>query len=198
MVSVRNRYYTPEQYLTLERVALYKNEYINGEIVAMSGATEPHNLITINVASLLHTQFKGRACKIYSNDMRVKVSGTGMYTYPDVVAVCGEARFEDERRDTLLNPMVLFEVLSPSTEAYDRGDKFAHYRRLVSLSDYVMISQDRRNIEHYTRGTDDEWTLKEFNDAQSVLTLASVDCRLTLADVYDKVEIKDVEIKELK
>ena len=127
--------YTPEQYLELERKAPYKNEFVNGHIYAMSGASRAHNLITGNTHREVSSQLRGRPCETYVSDMRVKVNTTGLYTYPDVVVVCGEIRFDDAQKDTLLNPTVLIEVLSPSTEAYDRGEKFAHYRRLASLQE---------------------------------------------------------------
>src|SRR2546423_7792204 len=121
MSSQTKTYFTPEQYLALEREAEYKSEYINGQIYAMSGASREHNLIAVNIVSELHALLRGQPCEAYMSDMRVKVSQTGMYTYPDVVAVCGGPRFEDEHGDTLINPTVIVEVLSPSTEAYDRG-----------------------------------------------------------------------------
>jgi Uma2 family endonuclease len=184
------RRYTPEEYLALERKAEYKSEYFAGEIFAMSGASERHNLIVANVVAALHTQFRNRPCKVYPGDMRVKVNTTGLYTYPDVVALCGEAQFDDEQRDTLLNPTVIVEVLSPSTEAYDRGDKFGHYRKLASLAEYVLISQEKSHIEHYLRQPDNQWLLSEASDLQDVMQLPSIGCVLLLAEVYDKVEIR--------
>src|SRR5919198_4874617 len=119
--------YTPEEYLALERAARHKSEYVNGRIYALAGASRAHNLIVVNVSAELRAQLRGRPCETYASDMRVKVSQTGLYTYPDVVVVCGEPRFEDAQVDTLLNPTVIIEVLSESTESYDRGEKFAHY-----------------------------------------------------------------------
>lgn len=181
--------YTPEEYLTLERKAEYKSEYFAGEIFAMSGASEQHNLIAGNVFAALHAQFRNRPCKVYANDMRVKVSPTGLYTYPDVVALCGEPQFDDEQKDTLLNPVVIIEVLSPSTEAYDRGDKFGHYRKLTSLAEYVLISQEKPHIEHYVRQPDNQWLLSEASSLQDTVQLPSINCTLMLAEVYDKVEV---------
>lgn len=179
--------YSPQEYLELERQAESKSEYVNGEIFAMSGASEEHNLIVVNVASALHAQFLGRPCKVYASDMRVKVSPTGLYTYPDVVAVCGEARLEDAHLDTLLNPTVLIEVLSGSTEAYDRGEKAAHYRRLPSLAEYLLISQDKPQLEHYRRQSDNRWLLSEASGLHAVISLPAIDCTLRLAAVYDRV-----------
>jgi Uma2 family endonuclease len=134
---------TPNEYLILERQAPYKSEYRDGQIVAMSGASRQHNIITANVVAELHAQLKQRSCTVLPSDMRVKVTSTGLYTYPDVVVVCGEALFDDNQQDTLLNPTLIVEVLSKSTEAYDRGDKFKHYRHLPSLAEYLLISQDK-------------------------------------------------------
>jgi Uma2 family endonuclease len=182
-----NSLYTPEQYLALERKADCKSEYINGQIVAMAGASLEHNTITANFVRALGNHFMGRPCRVFSSDMRVKVAATGLYTYPDVVALCGEIRFDDAQRDTLINPAVIIEVLSPSTEAYDRGEKFAHYRRLESLTDYVLVAQDKRRVEHYVR-RGAEWVLTEISDLDGRLRLDSVGSEVVLRDIYDKVE----------
>ena len=179
--------YSPEEYLALERKAAAKSEYFNGEMFAMSGASEEHNLIVMNIAAGLHNQFRGRPCKVYANDMRIKVSPTGLYTYPDIVAVCEEAQLEDEHLDTLLNPTVLIEVLSRSTEAYDRGEKAEHYRRLPSLAEYLLVSQDKPHLEHYLRQPDDRWLLSEISAWQAVVALPAIACTLALAAVYDRV-----------
>ena len=179
--------YTPEEYLALERKATQKSEYVNGQVFAMSGASRAHNLIAGNVYREISSQLKGRPCEAYVSDMRVKVSTTGLYSYPDVVAVCGEIRFDDEQKDTLLNPTVLVEVLSSSTEAYDRGEKFALYRRLESLQEYVLIAQDKVRVEHFVR-QGDQWVLTEASNLDDTVHLASIGCRLALREVYDKVE----------
>ncbi len=181
---------TPDEYLALERESESKSEYFNGEIFAMGGASERHNLITINIAGELRQQMKGRPCKTYSNDMRVKVSPTGPFTYPDVVGICDDPQFDDDHADTLLNPEVIVEVLSKSTEAYDRGEKFMHYRKIDSLAEYLLVSQDRHLIEHYIRQPDNNWLLSEHEGLDGIVDLPSVACRLALAEVYDKVEIR--------
>ena len=181
--------YTPEEYLALEREAEYRSEYFAGEVFAMSGASERHNLIVSNIVAALHTQFRKRPCKVYASDMRVKVSATGLYTYPDVVALCEEAQFDDDQKDTLLNPTVIIEVLSPSTEAYDRGEKFAHYRKLTSLAEYVLISQDKPHVEHYVRQPDNQWLLSEASRLQDTVRLPSISSTLVLAEIYEKVEV---------
>ncbi len=182
-------YLSPKDYLALERRAELKSEYFDGEIFAMVGASEPHNLIVINTLSEVRQQLKKRPCKTYANDMRVKVSPTGFFTYPDVVVVCGQAQFDDSQRDTLLNPILIVEVLSDSTKAYDRGRKFEHYRKLESLMEYVLIAQHRPHVESYRRQPDQRWVLTESDGLESRLRLDAIDCELALAEIYDKVEL---------
>ena len=181
-------YLSPADYLVIERNAEFKSEYFNGEMFAMSGASEAHNIIVLNVGAEIRQHLKKRPCKVYANDMRVKISPTGLYTYPDLVVVCGQARFDDAHFDTLLNPTLIIEVLSDSTEAYDRGRKFEHYRSLDSLAEYVLIAQDRPQVESYRRQPDQHWLLTESHGIESTLRLRSIDGDLALAEVYDKVE----------
>jgi Uma2 family endonuclease len=180
---------TPEEYLGLERSAVSKSEVFNGEMFAMAGATEEHVLIVVNVAGELRAQLKGRPCRAYPADMRVKVSETGLYTYPDVVVVSGEPQFDDDHRDTLLNPTVIIEVLSPSTEAFDRGEKFAHYQRLESLCEYVLIAQNRHRVEQYVRQQEGQWLFSEVRGPGETVHLPSIGCDLALSEVYDKVTV---------
>lgn len=184
-------YVTPADYLAAERKAAEKSEYINGHVYAMAGASRVHNLIVVNTVSELRAQLRGRPCEAYANDMRVKVERTGMYTYPDVIGLCEEPRFEDENVDTLLNPTVIIEVLSPTTERYDRGEKFAHYRRLESLREYILIAQDIRRIDHYRRDGD-TWVLTEVSEPESSLVISSISCTLRLGEIYDRVEFPTV------
>lgn len=178
---------TPEEYLALERKADIKSEYVDGEMFAMSGASRWHNLITGNLTGELRTQLKGRPCESYPNDQRVHIPATGLYTYPDVVVVCGEPRFEDEQLDTLLNPRVLIEVLSPTTESYDRGKKFEHYQSIDSLAEYLLVDQTRARVEHYVRQDGNQWLLTVLEGLDATVTLPSIQCELALAEVYDKV-----------
>ncbi|MBI3249121.1 MAG: Uma2 family endonuclease [Deltaproteobacteria bacterium] len=180
---------TPEEYLALERKALYKSEYLDGEVFAMSGASREHNLISFNISGELHPQLRHRSCEAYTNDMRVKISPTGLYTYPDVIVVCDEPQFEDAEVDTLLNPTLIVEVLSPSTEDYDRGGKFEYYRTLPSLREYLLVAQDRCHIVHYTRQKDGTWLLAETTRIEDQLRLPSINCNLSLAEVYAKVPL---------
>jgi Uma2 family endonuclease len=178
--------FTPEQYLFLERKAEYKSEFDNGIIEAMSGATREHNLITGNVSRAIGNQFNGRPCEVYTGDMRVWVGPARQYRYPDVAALCGEPRFLDGTLDTLLNPSLIVEVLSESTERKDRGTKFAAYRRLESLREYVMIDPRRVLVERYTRDGD-QWVLTLFENIDGTLRLESVGCEIPLKEIYAKV-----------
>jgi Uma2 family endonuclease len=186
-------YLTPEDYLAIERQAQYKSEYFDGEMFAMSGASPEHNQIAVNIVAEIHTQLKKRPCRVFMSDMRVKVSPTGLYTYPDVVAFCDPPRFDDQQKDTLLNPNVIIEVLSDSTEAYDRGKKFQHYRTLESLQEYLLIAQDKCQIEHYIRQSNNQWLLLEINKIEATIDLPSIKCSLALSDIYDKVEFKTAQ-----
>ena len=191
MTAEPEPYITPEEYLALEREAETKSEYYEGRmygVYALAGAGESHALIVTNLVVSLGTQLRDRPCRVYSSDMRVKVTDAGLYTYPDVVVVCGPARFEDDRRDTLVNPSVIIEVLSPSTEGYDRGKKFELYRNLESLTDYILIAQDHSLIEHFARRPDDTWLLTVCNDLDAAVQIESIGCALPLADVFAKVE----------
>ena len=178
--------YTAEEYLTLERSAPYKSEFHDGQIVAMTGASRKHNLITVNIARELSLQLKRRSCEAYSSDMRVKAAKANSYHYPDIAVVCGTPQFEDAYVDTLVNPTVLIEVLSPSTEAYDRGGKFARYRKIATLREYLLVTQDQPSIERYAR-QGDVWILTEALGLEASVPLESIDCVLSLREVYDKV-----------
>ena len=180
-------FFTPEEYLAKERKALTKSEYRNGQIYAMPGASREHNLITGNAFAELHFQLRNRVSEVYLSNMRAKVSAAGLYTYPDIIVVCDEPQFDDSHSDTLLNPTVLIEVLSPSTAAYDRGEKFASYQKLDSLCEYVLISQDRVCVEHYLRQEQD-WDLTEFRSLDAVFQLPSIGCELSLEAIYAKVQ----------
>lgn len=188
MLPQRKPYLSPEAYLAQERQAATRSDYWEGEIYALAGASEAHNLIVANLVISLGTQLKGRPCRVYSNDMRVKAQTYDLYTYPDVVLVCDQPQFEDHQRDTLINPTVLIEVLSPSTELYDRGTKFTVYRTLASLTDYLMVSQHHAFIEQYTRQPDGRWVLTVSAGLDAIVRIESAGCELRLADVYDKVE----------
>ena len=190
MGALPKRYFTPEEYLILEDQAAYKSQYVDGEIFAMAGAAPEHIEITDNLTAALRTRLRGRSCRSYSSDMRVRPEAGGLWTYPDVVALCGEPRFDRaDRPATLLNPQVIFEVLSPSTESFDRGDKFTRYRALASLTDYVLVSVDRLLIEHHARQPDGSWTLRTLDQPAQILPLGVLACELPLSEIYEGVAL---------
>ena len=182
-------YVAPEAYLALERQATYRSEYVNSRVYALAGASHRHNLIAGNTFAELRAQLRGRPCFAYVNDMRVKVSSTSMYTYPDVVGLCGAPQFEDEHADTLLNPSALIEVLSDSTERYDRGKKFGYYRSLPSLGEYLLVAQDEYRIDYYRREADGRWLIGDARGRDASLALVVGGCTLVLADVYERVTL---------
>ena len=177
---------TTDEYLGFERRSSVKHEFRDGEIVAMPGASLFHNLIAGNLFGEIRQQLKGRPCRVYTNDLRVCVDADGFYTYPDVVAVCGTPRLLDDAQDTLLNPSVLIEVLSPSTEAYDRGAKFARYRRIESLCEYVVVAQDRVWIELFTRDGDD-WSSNVLTSLEDELRLGAIGVAVPVREIYAEV-----------
>lgn len=182
---------TPEEYLDFERKSEERHEYFNGEIFAMSGAKRNHNKIVGNLSGLIWQHLKGKDCEFYPADMRVFVPETGLYTYPDLVVVCGEPKFQDNVFDTLLNPNLLIEVLSESTESYDRGKKFQHYRSIESLQEYVLVAQDEARIEKYVKQGDGFWLLSEAVGLESAIKFDSVNCDIRLSEVYDKIDFSD-------
>jgi Uma2 family endonuclease len=189
MVSQLTTQIPPEEYLALERKSELKNEYLKGEVFAMTGASLRHNLITVNIVTELRQQLKQTDCKVLVSDMRVRAPGATLYTYPDVVAVCGEPQLEDEQLDTLLNPCLIIEVLSKSTAAYDREIKFGYYRTIESLTEYLLVAQDEYHVAQHTKQTDGRWLLADIRGAEGRVELPSVGCVLSLADIYEKVEM---------
>ncbi len=187
MIAQPHLQMTVQEYLAQERQAQIKSEYIEGEVVAMTGASRKHNLIVVNLVSSLHRQLRSRPCEIYSADMRVAVDQAEFYTYPDIVVTCEDPQFRDDQLDTLLNPTLIVEVLSPSASSYDRGEKFRRYRQLPSLQDYLIISQEQASIEHYQRQGKSEWTLVDIEGLASQIVLPSIQCQLLLQDIYEKV-----------
>jgi Uma2 family endonuclease len=180
---------TPEQYLEIERKAAYKSEYHRGEMFAMAGASLSHNTLVANLLGELHAKLKGKSCRVLPSDMRVAVRASGLYTYPDVVAVCGQPQLIDNRLDTLLNPVLVVEVLSPSTEAYDRGRKFEQYQSIETLREYLLVASDRVRADLYARQADGRWLLSSANSFEDSLDLQSVNCSLAIASLYEKVEL---------
>jgi len=178
---------TPEQYLAAERSAEFRHEYYNGHIYAMSGGSYRHAQIIGNLAGELRTTLKTRPCSVVSNDLRLRVSPDGLYTYPDVIVICGDPKFADDQRDTLLNPALIVEVLSPSTEAYDRGFKSAQYRTIESLEEYALVSQAEPRVEVFRRQPGGHWLLSEAVGLEAACHFGSLDCAVALSEIYAKV-----------
>lgn len=183
---IQRTYLTAEEYLELERGSEMKHELIDGEMVAMTGGSWSHGLIIGNMVVALKTRLRERRCSVIPSDLRVR-SSADVYVYPDVVVACGEPRLEDNQRDTLLNPALIVEVLSPSTESYDRGRKFEHYQMLDSLKEYVLIAQDRPRIEHYLRQDGHVWLYTEVSNLDGSISLPSLGCEVPLSEIYDQV-----------
>ena len=189
MSAVPKKLLTPQEYLAQERRAEFRSEYYRGEVFAMAGTSWEHTLIKDNLAAEASGQLKAGPCRVLTSDLRVKVNPSGLYTYPDVVIVCDKPQFEDAKVDTLLNPRALVEVLSESTEQYDRGAKFAHYRQIPSLQEYILVAQDRVLMERYVRQADETWILTIFTDVTRAFEFASVPVRVPLVEVYRGVEL---------
>lgn len=182
--AAEKRIWTPEEYLAWERKAPERHEFLHGEVFAMAGAKRRHNLLALNLAAELRDALRQRKCEVYPSDMRVKVSATGLYTYPDASVAC-PPRFEDADEDTLLNPVVLIEVLSTSTASYDRGEKFENYRTIPSFKEYVLVSTHKVLVEHFLRQADNSWLMRE-RRAGERLELASIGCAIAVDEIYLK------------
>jgi len=181
---------TPEQYLTWERAAEKKHEFVNGEIFAMAGASLDHVKIVGNLSFALRSRLHGSGCHPYASDLRIKVPDTGLYTYPDIAIVCGDPISEDDYADTILNPTVIVEVLSPSTENYDRGAKFQHYKRLPSLQNYVLVTQKSFLVEVFVRLPDERWTAQTYVHAGNEMELPALGVSIPLAEIYEDVDVE--------
>lgn len=180
---------TPEEYLEREAHAERRSEYFNGETFLMAGASLRHVRIVSDIVIYLGAKLKQkRRCDIYSVDLRLRVSATGLYTYPDVMAICGAPAFVERRTDTITNPTLIIEVLSDSTKDYDRGEKFEHYRTLDSLAEYVLVAQDKIHVEQFTRRVEGGWLLTETNRRAGTLSLTSIGCELSLTEIYDGID----------
>lgn len=180
--------YTVEEYLALERASETKHEFLNGRIYAMAGCSRQHDRIVVNVSGELRSRLRDTRCRPHSSDLRVKVQSGGLYTYPDVSVSCGEARFEDSDLDTLANPAAVFEVLSPSTEQYDRGLKFQLYQQLESIADIVFVAQTGVFVEHFRRGHEGHWDYKSYRSPDEQLDLANLSCVLPVGEIYRDVD----------
>jgi Uma2 family endonuclease len=182
-----------DDWLAIDRTATeQRSEYVAGGVFAMSGGSEEHNLITLNVGAELRNQLKGRPCRVCPSDMKVHIAAADVGAYPDAIVVCGERAFHDSRRDVITNPILIVEVLSGPTEAYDRGDKFHHYRRLESLKAYLLLPQTRMQADLFLRQPDGTWSLSSYEGPADSIPLHLLESELSLAEVYDKVELPSV------
>ncbi len=177
---------TPEQYLELERAAENKHEYCRGEMLVMSGASFAHSIITGNLVTEFNNRLTSRDCTVHASDARLAVKSDGLYTYPDVMVVCGNPKFIDAHLDTVTNPIVIVEVLSKSTSSYDRGQKFESYRAIPSLMEYLTVAQDRLYVEHYARQSDGSWLLRE-SSGSDFISLQCIAVELPLQGIYKRV-----------
>jgi Uma2 family endonuclease len=191
MTSEAKSRLTPEEYLAIERSTETKSEYFDGQVFALGGASFAHVQIVTNLIGELRNQLRGGRCRVFSTDLRLRVSPTGLYTYPDVIVACEPLAFTDDHRDTLTNPIVIIEVLSATTKDYDRGGNFAHYRTLASLKEYLLFDQAAVHAEHFVRQPDNRWLLSETDSLADTLTLASVSAELKLSELYDGVSLGD-------
>src|ERR1700728_214255 len=174
---------TAEEYLAMDRAAEFRSEFLDGEIIAMSGGSPRHSRLKVRLVSQVYAVLRGTSCEVFDSDFRVRVSAR-MYTYPDLTVVCGDLELDAERGDNLLNPTAIFEVLSPSTEYYDRGVKLRRYREIESLQDYILVAQDEIRIEQYTRRDANTWTVRDYLHAEEVLAIPSIGVSVPLAAIY--------------
>ena len=184
---------TPQEYLIRERQASTKSEFYQGEIFAMGGRSANHSLIAANFVREAGNALKDKPCTVFNSDLRVQIQATGLYTYPDATIVCGEQIFDDDHRDTLLNPTVIVEVLSDSTEKYDRGKKSNHYRQIASLKELILIAQDRPQVERFTRQPNGDWLFHEQKELSADFELLSLGISIALSELYHGVKFEPTE-----
>lgn len=197
MENLAHKFYTESEYLELEKSAEFKSEYYKGEIFAMAGASALHNRIVRNMTGLFWEKFRNHPCNVYASDLRVRIDKTSLYTYPDLVIVCGKEEYLDNSLDTLTNPRIIFEVLSDSTEKYDRGQKFSFYREIPSLQEYILVSSREKKIEKFKRMESGNWLFSESKDGELFL-IDSIQLSLNLEDVYEKIDWSLLEDKGLR
>lgn len=189
MSTAPKRRISPQEYLELERKAEFKSEYFDGEMFVLESASQAHEIIVHNLNVRLGNQLIDKPCQVYGSSMKVLVQATGLYAYPDVSVVCDEPKFSDEWTDVLLNPDLVVEVLSESTEKYDRGTKFHHYQNVVSLKEYLLVSQKQMRVEQFVRQPNGRWLYAEFTNSENSIVLPSINCELDLRELYHKVDI---------
>jgi Uma2 family endonuclease len=184
-------HFTPEQYIEIERAADFRSEYFDGRMFAMSGGTYVHARLITSLTGEIYQALRNRPCSVTSSELRVRTAEQGLFTYPDIAVVCGEPKFADDQKDTLLNPVLIAEVLSRSTEAADRGFKFREYRKIESLREYVLVSQAAPLLEVFVRAPEGDWILREFAGLDAVCHLNSIDCTIAVAEVYRNIPLEN-------
>jgi Uma2 family endonuclease len=185
------KYITPEEYLAMEEAAAYKSEYYRGEIFAMAGASKNHNRINFDLGTSINLALKGTNCEVFANDMKLWIKAENIFTYPDLMIICGKAEFYEGRDDALLNPVVIFEILSDSTKIHDRVEKFDFYRSIPTFQEYILIDQYRIHVEQMYLETRNKWILSEYNEITDVLKLAKVKVQIPLQEIYRRVEFAE-------
>lgn len=193
MYQRAKKFYTPEEYLALEESAAYKSEYFRGEIFAMAGGSSNHNLISVNISTALNVVLEQSPCRVYASDMRLLVEANGLYTYPDVMVVCGKPQLVKGRNDTVINPLLIVEVLSPSTRDYDRVRKFGLYREIESLRAYMLVDSEQVHVTYLERAARrSRWTIEMMDGLETMVKLGPLSCEIALQRMYSKVEFEPV------
>lgn len=188
MSALPTRYFTQEEYAMLEEKAAYKSQYVAGEIFAMAGVQPWHDRIAQNLSGMFYVRFRGKPCETFSSDFKLRVKAGDLWTYPDLSILCGAPMFDATAKPySLLNPEAVFEILSPSTEDFDRGDKFERYKRIESLTDYVLVASEKMRVEHYVRQAGGDWLYREYHEGSDLLKLTGVNAELPLAEIYERV-----------
>ncbi|MDZ8258271.1 Uma2 family endonuclease [Nostoc sp. ChiQUE01b] len=193
MQITQQRYYTPEEYLELEEAADYRSEYINGQIIPMAGGTANHNRISLNLSAALNFAFRQQDYEVFMGDVRLWITQKRTYTYPDVMILAGEPEFFNNRKDIILNPQIIVEVLSKSTKGYDREDKFQAYRTISTFQEYLLIDQTQIHVDQFSKTGKKQWTLREYDEEDEAITLVTVPFEISLQDLYNKVKFEPVE-----
>ena len=195
MQVTQQRYYTPEEYLELEEAADYKSEYINGQIIPIAGGTINHNQIALNLSTDLNFAFKRQSYRVYMGDVRLWIAQKRTYTYPDVMILADEPEYFNNRRDIIVNPQIIVEVLSKSTKGYDREDKFQAYRTISTFQEYLLIDQTQIHVEQFSKTGKKQWTLREYDEEDEAIALVAVPFEISLQDLYNKVKFEPVELE---
>jgi Uma2 family endonuclease len=195
MRITKQRYYTPEEYLELEEAADYKSEYIDGQIIPMAGGTINHNQIALNLSTELNFAFKKQNYRVFMGDVRLWIPQKHTYTYPDVMILAGEPEFFNNRKDIILNPQIIVEVLSKSTKGYDREDKFQAYRTISTFQEYLLIDQTQIHVDQFSKTGKKQWTLREYDEEDEAIALTTVPFEISLQDLYNKVKFEPIELE---